>query len=242
MIKSIIILVAVMLVIHSPLTSQNIDSTYKYLAQYSILKFALSEHMSDGSNPTLKLLPSALEQVRAIVNTNNFHYKVELIDTLGKYEFIKITDSTNFRLHFLFQTVWAINKNNSILGNCIYLPDLGFESFVNQYLYENIDKYDKLDIVRLYFKIELIDSNIEIFDLTKNLDSFSLIEKEFRLSKKNRYNKIIQDKSYSGTKIYYYETFYRENSYNAVSYYHIKFLFDCNSFKVYKTLLYKIKV
>jgi hypothetical protein len=221
---------------------QSLESKYKDLAHYCIINYALSEQMSDGKNQTLKLLPANLEIVSDIIKNQDFRYKIELLDTLGNYEFITITDSTNFQLHALHQTTWAVDSDSSISGNCIALYELGFELFVNKYLYERIEKYNKLSIVRVYNKIELGNNRIEIYDPETNLKSFELIENEYRLNKKNQYNKILTEKSYYGRDAYRYETFYRENSWDEISYYHIMFEFEWDGFSVTRTLLYQIPI
>jgi len=225
-----------------PMYSQTLESKYSDLAHYCIINYALSERMSDGKNQTLKFLPENLEIVSDIIKNQDFRYRIELLDTLGEYEFLRITDSTNIQLHVLHQTTWAVDSNNSILGNCIALDDLGFELFVNKYLYERIEKYNKLSIVRVYNKIELGNKRIEIYDPYTNLKSFELIANEYRLNKKNEYNKILAEKSYYGRTRYQYETFYREDSWDAISYYYIMFEFNWDGFCVTRTLLYQIPI
>ena len=227
---------------NSLLIGQDIDSKYKYLAQYIILKYALIDQGQPSSNPTLQLLPSVLEDVTDIITTNDFRYKVELIDTLGDYEIIGITDSTNFNLHVLVETVWAVDQNESIYGNCINISDIGFEKFVNEYLFKRIDEYNKLSIIRIYNKLELGNRRIDLFYPDKNMELFKLLEDEYRLKRSISYNKLNIDKTYYGSKIYTYSTFYRESSGNQISYYHIMFEFNWKCFKVTRTLLYKVKV
>ena len=221
------------------LIGQDLYSKYKYLAEYSILNYTLTDN---GSNQHLSILPSKLNRVNYIINNNDFRYRIELIDKLGEYEFILITDSTNFQLHGLHQNIWAVNSKDSFLGNCINLNELNIEKFVNQYLYESISKYDKLSIIRIYNKIELGGGHIVFFNQAENIDLFDLLYDEYKLNNDNRLNKLIKSTSYYDREIYTYETFYRENFEDTINYYHLMFEFNWDEFKVTKTLLYKIRV
>jgi hypothetical protein len=224
-----------------PLHGQSLEEKYQDLAKYCILSNALDQNVGEFGQKSLLTIQSDIDNLSDIIKSEEYSFGIELLGIIGKYDIVQITDSTNFQLHGLNNSIWVIDRNVDEVENCIPLDKIHFVDFVNTYLYANISDYRKLSIIEAYKNTVLKGNNIFFYDSIDDLDKFNLIRDEYRLDGPNQYNAIVKDKSSLGKDSYRYETFYKNKTDGKTYYYSIMFLFEWNKFSVLETSLYEVK-
>jgi hypothetical protein len=92
--------------------AQSTRADYRILAEYSILRFALSQYHFQTSWEDSAFLKGDMAKLGKIISASDFRYRVDKLWQYHEYELIVITDSTNFQLHGLNRTMFIINNDD----------------------------------------------------------------------------------------------------------------------------------
>ncbi len=217
----------------------NDGDIYDKIARYSILKYSLLSWDSAGDELIEADFDIRLNRIDRIVSEDDFKYSIVRFDRIGSYQFLAVVDSSNFQLHQLNVTFWAIKYGVSPIEFYSFDND-SIDLFINHHIVGSNDSTDKMKILKLYndIKFYFVKSSCEFFN-GKNMESFKYLSKEYRLS--NPYYNVLEKQKIGNDWIYDLETFYKISEENTVSYYLIHYYFLPNKFYVENTLLYKIK-
>jgi hypothetical protein len=226
------IIVLYIVLFTSNIISQNLNTEFKYLAEYAIIKNKLTfyENKSDWS-----FYPHPEDTTNNLgpLNKNmNFTFNVYEIFKINDVRIIKIEDL----IYPYFTSVYAVKQEDSAKP-FLFQREIKYgeeEEFTN-FLLQDLQKkrnIDKKVFIELYNLLIELDKEV-IFLNETNTGDFVLL-KDYRLDDCN--------KLYKSDGSYYYDSFFKIKDANTVSFYFIKYIFSYDNFSVDKVLLYKVKV
>lgn len=219
------------------------NEDYEILAKTAILKYTIDLNYPDiyGADPVF--LSSAIQKVEDIVKKNSYSYDVEVIDSILSFQVISIIDKSNFQLHGLHWTMFAINKSDSFYRYS-EINNNNLLEFINKRIYPEIKDKDKFRLIQFYNKVfAYLNSGFlkyEFYDKNN--------EKEFHaLDKLYRFRDIVTNDVIG--KRDHYEHIYRifearifEESFYPVDFYRVLYWFDCDKLRIEKELLLRTMI
>lgn len=214
------------------------NKDYEILAKAAILKYAINLDYPDiyGVNPVF--LSSAIQKVEDIVKKTSYSYDVEVIDSILSFQVISIIDKSNFQLHGLHRTLFAINKSDSIYRYS-EINDNNLLEFINNRIYPEIKNKDKFRLIQFYNKVfAYLNSGFLKFEFYDKNN-----EKDFQaLDKLYRFRDIVS-KDMIGKRDHY-EHIYRifEDNTDPVDFYRVLYWFECDKLRVEKVLLLRTMI
>ncbi len=164
------------------------------------------------------------------IHRDKFRYSVFPITRFGTFKVVSIIDSTNFQLHGLNRTIFAINTIDSISQRYFELDEENLLNFINDNLYKNLGEEEHYKLILFYNKvfsyINTEYSQKTSFYCESEKDKFIPLAADIRLSD------IVSEKNIG--KREYYEHAYKTALYNngKTDYYIVVYRFLCDRLDV----------
>jgi hypothetical protein len=222
------------LILFKPLLSQCLEGEYHNLAKFAILKYALEVNYESPC-----FLERSLKDIEKYVINKTYKYKIEIIDSIKSIDIISIIDESNFQLHGLNQTIFAIDKSEKVGARYKILTETDLLSFINQEICPEIVESEKFEVIKFYNKLfehyhNGFDTTLKFFDKENS--------KEFEQLGFSKYINEVVDKDLIPMRDYYNHYYLiKDRDGSNIDFYQIVYTFICKQLNVEHYLIIRKK-
>ena len=229
---NVLLIVVLMMSYTQVLCSQERDSVISALAKYSIIDYMINKYWSDNKSISTSSLSKSLNEVAEIIEFNDYKFESEVFYSYQNFYFLRLSDETNFQLHWRNETIFAIDTSALDYEESVFLIDPDHpEKFINENLKNYFTKKEIPSIIKLYGELKSIgNENTEFFN-GKNLNPFVFIDEHgYKLSNLLRYDQSLDHVS----------NVYKVNNASTINYYYLDFSFKNSTLEVIESLLFQL--